>query len=168
MEQGAWDGDCATWQDWYSPGVENSKLTNIINGTGPYMLDHWTPGEEWVLTAYEDYWRTAETRAGKVVPMVRHLSRPLSIVSSTSGVHAAMMQSGDVEWVVVNPEDEVQVDPLVGTICDAQTFECEPNPDNPTGQFVKYVNRPSVGQIADALTFNIPPDSPYRQRPVGW
>ena len=53
VEQGAWDGDCATWQNWYAPGVENSELTPIINGTGPFMLDHWTPGEEIVLTAYE-------------------------------------------------------------------------------------------------------------------
>ncbi|MCA9875267.1 MAG: hypothetical protein KC441_16465, partial [Anaerolineales bacterium] len=37
IENGAWDGDCATWVDHYAPGSENSELTSIINGTGPYM-----------------------------------------------------------------------------------------------------------------------------------
>src|SRR5690606_14985122 len=58
MEQGAWDGECENWWSIYAPGVENSPLTPVINGTGPYRLDHWTPGEEYALTAFDGYWRT--------------------------------------------------------------------------------------------------------------
>ncbi|MGH2545152.1 MAG: ABC transporter substrate-binding protein, partial [Ardenticatenaceae bacterium] len=39
---GAWDGDCATWQNFYGVTSENNPLNAIMNGTGPYMLDHWT------------------------------------------------------------------------------------------------------------------------------
>ena len=58
IENGAWDGYCETWQDCYAPGSENDELTAIINGTGPYMLDSWTPGEGYVLVANENYWAT--------------------------------------------------------------------------------------------------------------
>ena len=46
VENGAWDGDCATWVQWHDPAAEDTILFNEANGTGPYMLDHWTPGEE--------------------------------------------------------------------------------------------------------------------------
>jgi peptide/nickel transport system substrate-binding protein len=162
VAQGAWDGDCATWQNWYAPGVENSELTPIINGTGPFMLDHWTPGEEIVLTAFEDYWRTAETpkwEGGPYGPAA--LKTVIYSVVDEWGTRLATFQAGDAEYVQVNPEHEIQVDPLVGVICDAQTFECEPNPDNPEGQFVKYVNRPGVNRTDIFPTFNIAEGSPY-------
>ena len=162
VEQGAWDGDCATWQNWYAPGVENSELTPIINGTGPFMLDHWTPGEEIVLTAYENYWRTAETpkwEGGPYGPAA--LKTVIYSVVDEWGTRLATFQAGDAEYVQVNPEHEIQVDPLVGVICDAQTFACEPNPENPEGQFVKYVNRPGVNRTDIFPTFNIAEGSPY-------
>ena len=60
IEQGSWDGSCETWVDYYAPGSENSELTEIVNGTGPYMLESWTPGEGWVLIANENYWRAED------------------------------------------------------------------------------------------------------------
>jgi peptide/nickel transport system substrate-binding protein len=70
IEQGDWDGSCDTWQNFYAPGAEDTKLARIINGTGPYVLDHWTPDEEWVLVARDDYWRGARraTSSGPVAP----------------------------------------------------------------------------------------------------
>ena len=117
VEQGAWDGDCATWQNWYAPGVENSELTPIINGTGPFMLDHWTPGEEIVLTAFENYWRTEETpkwEGGPYGPAA--LKTVIYSVVDEWGTRLATFQAGDAEYVQVNPEHEIQVDPLVGVI----------------------------------------------------
>ena len=52
---------CATWQNFYattSDEINKTKVGTSENGTGPYKLDHWTPGEEIVLAANEDYWRT--------------------------------------------------------------------------------------------------------------
>ena len=162
VEQGAWDGDCATWQNWYAPGAENSELTNIINGTGPYMLDHWTPGEELVLTAYEGYWRTAETprwEGGPYGPAA--LKTIVYSVVEEWGTRFAALQAGDAEWVVVNPEHEVQVDPLVGEICDSQTGECVPNEANPDGFLRKWVNRPGVSRTDIFPTFVIAEGSSY-------
>ncbi len=162
VEQGAWDGDCATWQDFYAPGAENSELTAIINGTGPYMLDHWTPGEEIVLTAYEGYWRTEETpkwEGGPFGPAA--IKTVVYRVVDEWGTRFSMMQAGDAEFAQVNPEQEIQIDPLVGEICDAQTGECQPNPDNPEGIFRKYVNRPGVNRTDIFPTFVVAEDSPY-------
>jgi peptide/nickel transport system substrate-binding protein len=43
---GGWDGSCDTWQNFYAVPSENDPLTTIMNGTGPFKLDHWTQGEE--------------------------------------------------------------------------------------------------------------------------
>ncbi len=162
VEQGAWDGDCATWQNWYAPGAENSELTNIINGTGPYMLDHWTPGEEIVLAAYEGYWRTEETpkwAGGPFGPAA--LKTVIYSIVDEWGTRFSMMQAGDAEYAQVNPEHEIQMDPMVGEICDAQTGACEPNPENPEGLFRKYINRPGVNRTDIFPTFIIADGSPY-------
>ena len=162
VEQGGWDGDCATWQNWYAPGAENSELSPIINGTGPYMLDHWTPGEELVLTAYEGYWRTEETpkwEGGPYGPAA--LKTVIYSVVDEWGTRFSMMQAGDAEYSTVNPEQEVQIDPLVGEICDAQTGECQPNPENPEGIFRKYVNRPGVNRTDIFPTFFVADGSSY-------
>jgi peptide/nickel transport system substrate-binding protein len=49
VANGAWDGDCATWQNYYAVPSESDPLTTIANGTGAFKLDHWTQGEELVL-----------------------------------------------------------------------------------------------------------------------
>jgi peptide/nickel transport system substrate-binding protein len=36
VENGAWDGDCATWVQWHDPAAEDTILFNEANGTGPY------------------------------------------------------------------------------------------------------------------------------------
>jgi peptide/nickel transport system substrate-binding protein len=162
IEQGSWDGDCATWQNFYAPGAENSELSNIVNGTGPYMLDHWTPGEEYVLVANENYWRTEETPKWEGGPFgPPSIKTVVYEVVDEWGTRLATFQAGDAEWVAVNPENEVQVDALVGETCDAVTLECTPNPDNPNGTIRKWVNQPSVGRTDVFLGFNVAEDSPY-------
>ena len=162
IEQGAWDGDCATWQNWYAPGAENSELTNILNGTGPYMLDHWTPGEELVLTAFEGYWRTEETPRWEGGPYgPASIKTVIYSVVDEWGTRFSSLQAGDAEWVQVNPEHEVQVDPLVGEICDSQTGECTVNEENPDGMLRKWVNRPGVNRTDIFPTFFIADGSPY-------
>jgi len=61
IEQGGWDGEADTWAAWYNPGggqaAEESELYDVMNGTGPYMLDHWDPGIEIVYERFDGYWR---------------------------------------------------------------------------------------------------------------
>lgn len=160
IEQGAWDGDCATWQNYYAPGAENSELTAVVNGTGPYRLEFWTPGEEYVLTAYEDYWRTEPLWEGGHSGVA---SIDTIIIQQVEewGTRFAALQAGDAATVAVNIDVESQVDPLVGEFCDWETLECTENPDNPAGPLRKWDNLPSVSRTDAFLVWNVPPDSPY-------
>lgn len=54
--QGDWNGDCATWQHFYAPGAEGSKLTTKASGTGPYRLQAWTPDVVTQLRRFAPYW----------------------------------------------------------------------------------------------------------------
>ena len=55
IDQGEWDGDCQTWQYFYGLPPAGGVIRAQANGTGPYQLDHWTPGTELVLTANSGY-----------------------------------------------------------------------------------------------------------------
>ena len=51
-----WDGSCDDWAKYYGVSNDTDPLTKIMNGTGPFVLDHWTAGQEIVLTANPTYW----------------------------------------------------------------------------------------------------------------
>ncbi len=61
MEQGGWPGTAETWPQYHNPGggsaAEESPLYDVANGTGPFKLDRWEPGQEAVFSRNEDYWR---------------------------------------------------------------------------------------------------------------
>ena len=162
IEQGAWDGDCGTWQNHYAPGQENSKLAGVINGTGPYMLDHWTPGEEWVITANENYWREEGDEMWPGGPSgTARIKTVVSRIVNEWGTRFAALQAGDADRVAVNTDVRSQVDQFVGEYCDWDTFECEPNPDNPSGQLRKWDKLPGVSRTDAFMVFDIPPESAW-------
>ena len=159
-EQGDWDGDCATWQNFYAPGAENSKLTAVMNGTGAYMLDHWTPGEEFVLTANPNWWATEPLWEGGPSNPLAHETVIIRLVDEW-GTRFAALQAGDAAWVAVPSENEPQVDPLVGETCAWDTGECTPT-ENPDGPLRKWPDMPSVSRLYDTfLTFQVDPNSAY-------
>ena len=159
IENGAWDGDCATWVDHYAPGSENSELTSIINGTGPYMLDHWTPGEEYALVANPNYWRTADMPVWEGGPSGEPRIKTVIVrIVNEWGTRFAALQAGDVSSVNVPIENETQVDPFVGEFCDYTTNECTPNPDNPDGMLRKWDLLPSVSRTDVFLNFDVATD----------
>jgi peptide/nickel transport system substrate-binding protein len=60
VANGGWDGSCETWQKYYNPTADQQNQLGVghsANGTGPYMVDHWTSGQEIVLKANPKYWR---------------------------------------------------------------------------------------------------------------
>lgn len=70
IEQGGWDGTEATWKDFHNPAKkENTALFNVVNGTGPFMLERWDPGQEIVLVRNDNYWRAP----AKVERLVRRI-----------------------------------------------------------------------------------------------
>ena len=60
-EQGGWPGTAETWPEYHNPGggsaAEDSPLYDVANGTGPFKLERWEPGQEAVFSSYADYWR---------------------------------------------------------------------------------------------------------------
>ncbi len=121
VENGGWDGDCATWQNFYgknSEEINKTKLGTGENGTGPYILDHWKSGEEYVLKANETYWRTEAAWEGgpKGAPALKTI-----IVKNVEefSTRLAMLQAGDIDSTLAGSSaDWPQMDTLVGEICE--------------------------------------------------
>lgn len=162
IEQGAWDGSCDTWQNHYAPGSENSELTEVINGTGPYKLESWTPGEGYVLVANENYWRSDDSPVWEGGPAGQPaITTIVTQYVNEWGTRFATLQAGDAESVAVPTANRPQVDQLVGEFCDYATNECTPNPDNPNGSLRKWAGLPSVSRTDAFMVFDTGPDSPY-------
>ncbi|HVN15996.1 MAG TPA: ABC transporter substrate-binding protein [Anaerolineales bacterium] len=112
---GGWDGSCDTWQKWYGISSADDPLTKLENGTGPFKLDHWTPGQEIVLTRNDAYWRTTPAYDGG--PSGPAALKTVNIKNVNEwGTRFSMLQAGDADLVVVPPENRAQVDPMVGQI----------------------------------------------------
>ena len=138
-EQGDWDGDCATWQNWADPQAADTLLFNLSNGTGPYKMDHWTPGEEIVLTAFEDYWQTEPMWEGAPTGPAS-IKRVLIKNITEWGTRLAMFEAGDADWIYVPPQYRPQLEPYYKTACYVDETCEEVNPD---GYIAAYRDQPS-------------------------
>jgi peptide/nickel transport system substrate-binding protein len=158
IEQGAWDGDCATWQEYYGVDDETAPLSKIMNGTGPYKFDHWTPGEEIVLLRNEDYWRREPAWEGGP-------SGPASIKQviikyvGDVGTAVDMFMAGDLDTIGVNPTElAIEDSPQVGERCDwdaeIQDVACMPT-EFPDGPFRLYSGIPRTSRSDVSFVFNI-------------
>ena len=54
---GGWPGTADTWTDYADQPLEESVLANTIVGTGPFLLENWTPGVEASFVRNDNYWR---------------------------------------------------------------------------------------------------------------
>jgi peptide/nickel transport system substrate-binding protein len=157
-EVGDWDGSCDTWQNYYAPGQEATKLGKVINGTGPYKLDHWTPGVEWVLTANEDYWRQDGDPVWPDGPSgAPRIQRIVHKTVPEWGTRFAMLQTGDVAFAEVPSANRPQADAWVGETCDYATDTCQPT-DNPDMPLRMWPNEPNPSRTDIFLNFNVRTD----------
>jgi peptide/nickel transport system substrate-binding protein len=160
VENGGWDGDCATWQNTYGIASENDPFSTIINGTGPYKLDRWIPGEEYVLVANENYWRNDETGPAFEGGAVGVPALTTIVVKNVGefGTRFASLQAGDADSIAVNPAEFPQMDALVGERCDYNFdtfgFDCAPS-DNPNNPLRGYYGAPQVTRSDLMFTWNI-------------
>ncbi|MBN1922503.1 MAG: ABC transporter substrate-binding protein, partial [Anaerolineae bacterium] len=162
IENGAWDGDCATWQNFYGVTSETSPLGKIVNGTGAYKLDSWTPGEEKVLVRNAEWWRTEPTAEG--LPAQPAIDRIVLKGVSEWGTRYAMLQAGDADNVSVPRDSITQVDPMVGEWCEynleSADFDCEVLSEQPLRLFK---GAPDVSRTDVFFTFdlNVEGGNPY-------
>ena len=156
IENGTWDGDCGTWQNYYGIGSENAPLRDVANGTGPYIFDHWTPGEEVVLVRNDNYWRTEPTHEGGPTGPAR-IERFVTLEVDEWGTRFAMAQAGDADLVTVPRQNVTQIDPLVGEWCDFVDwgeYDCNLT-DNPGGPLRLYYGTPQTSRTDAFFVFDI-------------
>lgn len=151
VENGDWDADCATWVQFADPAAEASTLFNKANGTGPYMLDHWTPGEEIVLTAFEEYWRTEPMWEGSPSGPAS-IKRVLIKNIDEWGTRLSMFEAGDADYIYVPAAYRSQIEPYYKTECDLAA-QCQDT--NPDGYVKVYRDLPTPAITPAQLNWNI-------------
>ena len=96
IQSGDWNGTQESYEALNNPMPGGSPINSIACGTGPFMLESWTPGTEVDLVRNDEYWG-APARFERVV----------TIVTEEWGTRLTMLQSGDADCVVV-PSGEFQ------------------------------------------------------------
>lgn len=111
-KSGEWDGKADSWLKWHDPAEEKSFLYNKANGTGPYKLEGWKPGEEYSVVAFDGYWR--KDPIWKDGPSgVAKVKRIVWKVVPEWGTRLSMLKAGDTDFVAVPRAYISQVDPMV-------------------------------------------------------
>jgi peptide/nickel transport system substrate-binding protein len=149
IQQGGWDGTPATAEKYHDPSAEADELFKVMNGTGPFKLERWAPGEEIDLVRNDNYWLTTPLWDGGPSGAAK-LQRVIIKNVSEWGTRFSMFQAGDADIATVDTQYVSQVDPLVKETCDYQTNQC--TTVNPNGTLRLYKGIPSV--IGDPIQFN--------------
>jgi len=153
IENGAWDDDCSTWVQWHDPAAEDTILFNQANGTGPYILDHWTPGEETVMVANENYWRQEGDPIWEGGPSgLPKIKRVVLKNIPEWGTRLAMFEAGDADYVYVPSQYRPQLEPYYKTVCYADG-SCEEG--NPDGYVQVYRDLPTVAMTPAQFNWQI-------------
>jgi ABC-type transport system substrate-binding protein len=109
MSNKTWDGSCDTWTKYYGVTDDTDPLSKIMNGTGPFVLDHWTAGQEIVLTANPTYWGGQ----GNKQPTLKRVV--VQIIPEWS-TRFAELQAGDADMTDVPTANRSQADALVSQL----------------------------------------------------
>ncbi len=163
-----WDGSCDTWQKFYGVQSADDPLSKVMNGTGAFMLDHWTPGTEVVMTKNPNYWGTAPALDRIVVQNIAEW-----------GTRFSELQAGDADIAIVPVENRSQADALVGEISlynsDKQSYDppqtvcgydssklgaakftiCKAGEKGTGGPLRVYIGLPNLSQDVIIYNFNI-------------
>jgi len=151
VENGAWDGSCDTWTQWHDPAAEDTILFNEANGTGPYMLDHWTPGEEIVLVANPNYWlKEPLWDGGPTGPAC--IDRLVVKSVDEWGTRLAMFEAGDADYIYVPSQYRPQVEPYYKTECEADGTCTEANAD---GYIQAWIDLPTLAMTPAQFNWQI-------------
>jgi peptide/nickel transport system substrate-binding protein len=155
VEQGAWDGNCATWVGYHDPPVEDTVLFDQSNGTGPYVLDHWTSGEELVLLANQNYWRPEGDPMWDGGPsglprIKRVVWKNVELFDWDTG--RALELAGDVDTIGIAPSELARFEPYYKTLCRADG-RCEEV--NPAGTIQAWRDLPTSVQQSAIFNWQI-------------
>jgi len=96
IQRGDWNGTEESYRALNNPVLGGSPIHSEANGTGPFMLENWTPGTEIVLVRNEGYWGPPAS-----------LERVITRIVPDWGERGPMLYLGDVDVAVV-PGGETQ------------------------------------------------------------
>jgi peptide/nickel transport system substrate-binding protein len=138
-QNGGWDGDCATWQNFYAPTNEEQNTKAIgkqENGTGPYKLKEW--GDKLVtLVSNEDYWLKQPLWSGGPSGAPKLKTVIIKYIDEFA-TRLATFQAGDADYIMPgSPADWTQLDTLEGATCDAAGKCTIDHADKPAVRYVK-------------------------------
>ncbi len=156
--QGGWDGSCSTWQDFYGMVKEEDPLTSIMNGTGPFKLNHWTVGSELVLDRNASYWRT--TPMWPNGPSGQAGFNQVILRKVATAVDAAnMLVNGEADYASVTRENSATIEPniLLRYNADGSVKSF----GSTSGTLLAYENGLSAQGESLLFNYNISAASPY-------
>jgi len=165
IEQGDWDGACDNWMQWHDPMAQDTVLFNQANGTGPYKLDSWSPGEEIVLVRNEDYWRTEPIwEGGPSGPA--SIERVVYRLIEEWGTRFAAVRAGDCDTFEISTQYSAQADELVrelytGGVPDEETSDVEILNENGTLMVFKGYPVPQSSDLIINFNINVEGGNPY-------
>jgi peptide/nickel transport system substrate-binding protein len=146
---GAWNGDCATWQNYYAPTADELNADGFgkkANGTGPYKLNNWGD-TELIMDSNESYWMDKPMWSGAPTGAPKLKTVIIKYVEEFSTRFAAM-QAGDADAIMAgSPQDWPVMDEQVGATCDKDGI-CKI--DDAAKPLVRYVNQ-DVSNRTDAF-----------------
>ncbi len=153
VENGAWDGSCDSWVQYHDPAAQDTILFNQANGTGPYILESWTPGEDIVLVRNENYWRADDDPVWEGGPSgLASIPRVVIKLVNEWGTRLAMLEAGDADWIYVPSQYRPQLEPFYnetygpdGTLIDS----------NPNGYVQAWRDLPLVAMTPAQFNWNI-------------
>jgi peptide/nickel transport system substrate-binding protein len=148
IDQGEWDGDCQTWQYFYGLSPTDEPIRAQANGTGPYQLDHWTPGAEIVLAANSGY-RQGPPRIDRVeIKTIGNFDQRLQL-----------LRARDADLIDISAPDQfTPLDDLVREPCDL-SGQCVVA--NFTGSLRRYIDLPSIVRRNVFFNFALPEGNVY-------
>jgi peptide/nickel transport system substrate-binding protein len=153
---GGWDGSCDTWQKFYSPTVDQQNALGIgksTNGTGPYMLDHWTPEQEIVLKANPNYWRTEPAWPGAPTGAAALKTIHIQIVKGASA-RVDALKSGTADTIGFYASSKPnELDRVAGQVCPIGGT-CTPGP-LPVSSVRSYTGLPADSRLDALFNFSI-------------
>ncbi len=159
-EKGDWDGDCATWSKFADPAAEGTILFKTANGTGPYKLDHWTPGEEIVLVANEDYWRKEPMWEGGPSG-VASIKRAVIKNVDEWGTRLSMLQAGDADEIYTPPQYRKELEPFAKQTCGIDEKTCKDDKADGYLTFFRKLPMPAITPAQFNWQINVEGGNPH-------
>jgi peptide/nickel transport system substrate-binding protein len=159
-QQGAWDGNCDSWQYYYAPAAEDTALLEKANGTGPFRFVRWDHETNTVtLERNESYWRQEPAWEGAPVGAPAIQSVELRGFTEPAPVESAL-QSGELDLILLQQAvfavPVMDLQGWVGEEClfnlESSAFDCSTLGNQPLRE---YSQLPSPNFYALFFTFDI-------------